>query len=347
MNFNNPGWFLLTPLIVLIIWRGLVRRPPTAVVSDIKAFKVADKGFGGYWFSHPVQWPKYLLGAGLLFLVIALARPRERIGHVPLGREGVDIFLVLDLSGSMRYLFDDVNKGIVGRSFRGSPEEAGVISRLRLALRELNRLIEKREQDRIGLIVFARRHYLVVPPTLDHSFLRGHLEMLDEVYFSDGTGIAAPLLSAVSRLRESDAAEKAVVLFSDGEDNVPFPVSSRQAAELAADYNITIHTVGIGGEETFTRRNTLSGWELRPSTNTFDQTLLEEIADKTGGYFFKAADEAGFGRVMDELDGLITADFEDRTVIKYREKYLGWAVAGLLLLISGLVLERTFCRVLP
>ncbi len=346
MTLDAPIWLWLAPLILAgLVW-ALTRPPPTLTVSTIRPFKKSRQPKSRHPL-HQINWPNYLFALGSLFLLAALARPRERIEPEPPPIKGIDIMLVLDLSGSMRYLYDNVDDKYIGRTLPADPKELGLNSRIDIALQELERFIEMRPRDQLGLIAFAREPYLIAPPTLDHEFIIEHLRELDQTHLPDGTEIAAPITSAIARLKESEAPEKVMVLFSDGEDNVPFDISPRQAARIAKQFNITIYTIGIGGENTYALRNTLTGKELRPSDETFDQPLLEDIAETTGGRFFQAGDEEEMQRVIDQINTLTAVELEPPVQVEYRELFLPWLLAGLAFLFAGLILKHTICRVLP
>ncbi len=347
MILHSPVWLALTPLLIIGWLWAMTRRPPTLLVSNTASFREAGQDHCRRRWLHPIRWPQWLLGLGTLLLVLAMARPQTRIEHETQEFAGVDMMLVLDLSGSMRYLYDEVAPAYIGRPLPRPPAELGLESRIEIARRQLERFITIRQQDRLGLVAFARHPYLVSPLTHDHQFLIDQLHELQQAHLPDGTEIAAAIAAAVDRLRHSQAPEKVIVLFSDGEDNVPFAITPRQAARLAAEFGITIHTVGLGGDRVFALRNTLRGPVLQPSDETFDQPLLEDMAEITGGQFFRARDEETFDRVIEEMERVTTFEFELPIRAEHRENFLLWSGAGLALLLLGLMLENTFCRTLP
>lgn len=335
-------------LAAAFLWAIIRTSPPNLTVSTADNFKTTSSSRKIIkFYLHPVQWPKHLLLLGTLALLVALARPRLQIEHEMEEVKGVDIMLLLDLSGSMRYLYDNADEDFVGHPLPDRASELGLESRLEIAERELTRFVEMRPGGRLGLIGFARYPHLVSPLTFDHQFILNNLEQLKEVRLPDGTGIAAPILAGVSRLKQSDSPERVMILFSDGEDNVPFEATPRQAAQIAAQHDIIIHTVGIGGGDTYSLRNTLTGQKLQPSDETFDQPLLEYIAEKTGGRFFKAEDSEQMRRVIDEIDQLTAAELERAVRAESRDIFFPWLITGLLLLLAGAVLEHTYCASVP
>ncbi len=349
MYLQNPIWLILALPLAWAVWRAAGQRPPTVTVSDLRPYKAERQTKLAHWPRlHPVRWPLYLCAVGAFSLIIALSRPRRELDARPPSPLGTDIVLVLDLSGSMRYLYDDIDEAWLGRPLRTSSAELDLASRLEVAIGELSRFIESRPHDRIGLIAFARTPYLVSPPTPDLDFLLANLRLLEEARLPDGTGIAAATLSALARLREAESPQPVVVLFSDGAESVPFPVGSRAAARLAREYGIVIHTVGIGGRQTYSLRNTLAGSVLVPTSETFDRELLEDMAEITGGRFWQAGRAEEMQAAMREIDQAITIPLDDHgRRVEYREAYQGWAAAGLVMILLAIVLEKTVCRRLP
>jgi Ca-activated chloride channel family protein len=168
-------------------------------------------------------------------------------------------------------------------------------------------------------VAFAPLPYLAAPPTLDHAWTLAHLKRLEPGDIGDATGIAGPIASATSRLKDSTAKRKVIVLFTDGKNNVEARITPLQAAKIANDNKITIHTVGIGGENSFVIVDGLFGKQLQQISHEFDEKLLRDIASATGGKYFAAKDAQGLEQTMHEIDKLEKTSFEAPKFIDYRE----------------------------
>jgi Ca-activated chloride channel family protein len=343
-RFQHP-WFvlLLLPLAAALVvaW---CRRPPALIVSSLEPVRAgfgASRGRWGRW-----RWPLLLHAAGLLLAVVALMRPQFGQQRYFERTEGIDIMLVLDVSGSMEAI--DVPPELRSRDEVVRAVEAGRLkSRLEVAKQELRRFVRGRPDDRIGLIAFARLPYIVCPPTLDHDFLLGHLEQLAPGMLPDGTNLASPIASATARLKDSPARRRVMVLFTDGENNVEARITPRQAAQLARTFKSVIYTVGVGSERAVVLAAGWFGRTLQPAEGGHGRALLEELAGATGGRYFAARDAAGFAQVMREIDALETTRLDVPRYVDYRERFAPWLAAAISLILAGFVLERTLCQTLP
>ncbi len=341
-RFAQPWFALLAlalPFVITLAWR---RRRPAFLVSDTTTFVAAAATR-----RPPLRWPLLLHAAGLLCCVVALMRPQAGIERLIERAEGVDIMLVLDVSGSMQSY--DVPEALDrGPAIASAIQSGALKDRLTTAQDELRQFVEGRPNDRIGVIAFARQPYMVCPPTLDHDFLLSHLATLKPGMLPDGTNIATPLGSATARLKDSPSRRRIIVLFTDGEQNVDSSLSPRQAALLAKDNRATIHTVGIGSDRAIILVNdTFGNQSLQRSPAGLDQALLEELAGTTGGRYFAARDAAGFQKVMHEIDALEKTSLETPRYRDYREQFPWWLGAGLALMLAAFVLEHTVLRTDP
>ncbi len=336
-HFFSP-WFalLLLPLLGAFYW-SLRRRPPSLLVSHAGTYGAGKSR--SLW--RPVHAPLLIQTLGLALLVVALMRPQEGLEKVMQHAEGIDIMLLLDVSGSMEAF--DPSAGL-GMDEAARQIQSGLLkNRLEVAKQELAKFVQRRPGDRIGLIAFATRPYVVCPPTLDHDFLLNHLQTLQPGMFADnGTGIAPPIASATSRLKDSQAKRRVAVLFTDGENNVEAKITPVEAAGIAAQFAVSVYTVGIGGRQAVAIR---SGWfgrrQLVQAGYGLDQELLEKIAAETGGKYFAARDAAMFGQVMEEIDQLETIGMEVPRFMDYREQFYSWMLTGAGLFLLGLFLEYT------
>ena len=326
MEFLHP-WFLLLLFAVPVAAAVMLFSPrPSVTVADATPFAAAR------WKRRFPTLPQWLMLAALTLAAVALSRPRQPVGVEKIRAKGVDIILALDMSGSMRAF--DRPRGMSEETFLEKLRSGTIGDRLETAKAEIRRFIEQRPNDRIGLIGFADLAYSFVPPTLDHGLLLERLRSLRAGELGDATGIASPVGSAVKRLKDSDSPRRALVLFTDGENTAENRLTPQAAADLAKEFSVVIHTVGIGGGNAYALVNTPFGRSLRPVDTALDETLLRDLAQRTGGTYFPAADGAGMRRVMDEINALERTDHTAPKSADYREyaPMLSLIAAGLLML---------------
>ena len=339
IDFAYP-WVLFggVPVALLGIYFIRWRREPSVVVATAAPFRAARR-------RRRLGWPDWLYLLGALLLVIALARPRYGDEKVVVRAQGIDIIIALDMSGSMQAV--DLPRRIATREQLAEALEKGTLKhRLEVAKAEIRRFIMQRPNDRIGLIGFADQAYSFAPPTLDHAWLVDRLDQLEPGMIGDATGIAAPIGSATSRLKNSAAPRRVLVLFTDGANTAENRVTPEQAARLAKEFNVIIHTVGIGSNQAFVI-GTGFGGGLVPVRDSFDEPLLRRLAETTGGSYFRAADADGMRQVMDEINRLERTNIEQPRYVEYREYAPLLALAALAVLLAGFTLQCTWKLRLP
>ncbi|HJO94225.1 MAG TPA: VWA domain-containing protein [Victivallales bacterium] len=340
-RFESPWYLLLIiPLILLIIF-SIVRKKPALTIPWMKPFlgKKKRKGFNRTYI------PLIIYSLASLLLIFALSRPQKGIEELIQRSEGIDIILALDLSGSMKAI--DISKDLSSAQIRNDLKSGKLKERISYAKDEIKRFIKKRPNDRIGLVVFAPKSYMACPPTLDHSLLLADLDNVNAGIVGDATNIAAPIATAVSRLKDARSKRRVLVLFTDGSNNVNDRINPMQAAKLAKMYHIIIYTVGIGSPNAFVLQNSIFGAQFIPIFGHFDKKLMENIAKETGGKYYKAADAKGLKSVLDKINKLEKTTMEQPKFIDYRE--IGPILLGvaLALFILGFILENTFFIRLP
>jgi len=332
-------WFLLLyiPLLFLVVIY-LKRKPPTLKVPSLKPFKAAHPS-GRFSIIH--AFPFLLLISGIALLIFALARPQYGIGLVKQKAEGIDIMLAIDLSGSMEAV--DVPAQYKKESEVFYALKSGDLKkRIAIAKAKIREFIERRPNDRIGLIAFADLPYVACPPTLDHAWLYAHLDNLKPGLIGDATGIAGPIASAVHRLKDSDARRKIVVLFTDGSNNVKAKITPRQAAKLAKTFGIKIYTIGIGSPNAYVVQNhPFYGQILQRLGSQFDEPLMKDIAKTSGAKYFKAADEKGLETVMQEIDKLEKTTRIQPRYIDYHDIGPSFIKIALALILGYFLLNNT------
>ncbi len=320
MRFSSPILLLLLLLIPLVVWlRYFVLRKSSMQFSSGKVLNDLPKS----WRIRLQPVLPVLYALGLASLVVALARPQRGLQESRIHTEAVDIILLIDLSGSMD------TKDFVKLNHR--------MSRLDASKDVIERFLEKRPNDRIGMVGFATLPYAVAPLTLDHGWLAQRMEglhtgMLDGSRTAIGDGIA----SAVNRLRDSETKSKLIILLTDGSNNFG-TLSPENAARAAKALDIKIYTIGAGGARTgfFIQREEV------------DEVTLKKVADASGGQFYRARDLETLEAVYEEIDQLEKTEIEVEQFTNFEEVSKGWIIAGVLLLMMEQVLGLTRLGRLP
>ena len=344
MELRYP-WFLLLylPMILLVIY-NLKRREPSLSVPSLKPFLSASKGAK---IGLLPRIPFILFCISLALFIFALARPQKGVEEIINRTEGIDIMIAMDLSGSMQAI--DVPERIQTEGELRSAIESKVLkTRIDTAKEEIAKFIEGRPNDRIGLIAFAPLPYVACPPTLDHNWLYAHLDRLQPGVIGDSTGIAGPLASAVNRLKDSEAKRKIIVLFTDGRNNVNAKITPVQAAKLAKQFKVTIYTVGIGTPNAIIKqRGFMGGEQYIPLAHEFDEKLLKDIAEISGGKYYAAKDAEGLEKTMKEIVKLEKTSMEQPIFVDYKDLAFPFIKAGIILLILSFVSGSTLFLRIP
>jgi Ca-activated chloride channel family protein len=323
-----PLWLALAGVGILAALLWLLRRRWQRYPFPLAA-RVGSRGLG-----HISATAAAGVLAAMAFapLAVSLARPQEVLSRQLEHAEGVDMVIALDISGSMAAL-----------DFQPT-------DRLGVAKETIAGFLERRPHDRIGLVVFAGAAVTICPLTLDHEVAGHLLEQVELRTLPDGTAIGLGLGTAVNRLRVSTSDSKVVVLVTDGSNNAG-QLDPRTAAELARDEKITVHTVlvGRGGKVPIPvrMRDPRTGREFSQIQNVevdINPELLAEIARSTGGTSFRAGDPEALAEVFSEIDRMEKTVFTSTRLVRYRERFEPWALAALILLAAGVVLEGTVGR---
>ncbi len=252
----------------------------------------------------------------------------------------------LDMSGSMT-AYDPPPELKSGRDIAEAIRSGALPNRFDTAKRELERFIAERPDDRIGLVGFADFAYRFAPPTADHAFLAGRLKSLAPGQICGNTNLAAPILTAVNRLKGADSPRRVLVLFTDGVDNVAYRITPEQAAKLAKDCGIVIHTVGIGGDRAVIRVDTPYGPRYQTRPGEFDAERLRRIAESTDGKYFHAGDAEAMRRVMDDINRLERTEKHSERFVEYREYAPLAALGALLLILAGIAVGNIWKLRMP
>jgi Ca-activated chloride channel family protein len=330
-QFVHPEFlFLLLLLPILAVWKSRWGRPVAIrMPSTDDAIHVGAKSrskIGGF-----------LVFLGLIsfaLLIIAFARPRHGKGSTEVEASGIDIVLTLDVSGSMQALDFKVD---------GKP-----VDRLEAVKNVVAKFVEQRPNDKLGLVAFAGRPYLVSPLTMDKDFIGKRLESVKMGQVEDGTAIGSAITSSVDHLRDSSAKSRIVILLTDGVNNAG-AVNPLTAAEAAKALGIKIYTIGAGtrGEAPFPQQDGFGRTHLQMMPVEIDEKMLDEVATFTGGKSFRATDTDSLEKIYDSINQLEKTTRKLKKYQQYDELFLWFLVPGLLFLLLELVLSQTRYRRLP
>ena len=272
--------------------------------------------------------PAALRMLALAALIIALARPQDFSSGQNITAEGIDIAIILDISGSM--LAEDFKP-----------------NRLEAAKNLTDQFIQSRISDRIGLVVFAREAFTQCPLTIDYAVLRNLLAEIKAGMLPDGTAIGNAIANGVNRLKDSDAESKVMILLTDGVNNAG-EVDPVSASEIAKTFGIRIYSIGVGtrGEAPFPVQ-TPFGTRYQMMPVEIDEPLMKKISETTGGNYFRATNNKALEEIYGTIDKLEKTKIEITSYRTARELYYGWLGGGLLLLFLEFGLLRTIFRKLP
>ena len=327
MVFANPNYlYLLLLLIPMIGWYvyKLSKSQASLQVSSSEAFEAPG---ATSWIVYLRHVPFVLRMVAVALLIVILARPQSTNSWSNSSTEGIDIMLAMDISGSM--LAQDLKP-----------------NRLEAAKDVAASFINGRPNDNIGLVVFSAESFTQCPLTTDHTVLLNLFKDIQSGMIQDGTAIGLGLANAVSRIKDSHAKSKVIILLTDGSNNAG-EIAPVTAAEIAKAQGIRVYTIGVGTE----------GMAPYPAIDMFgnltfvnqkveiDEKTLRSIARMTGGEYFRATDKAKLKAIYDQINQLEKSKVEVTEHVTYHEQFLLWALAGLGLLVleflfSNLVLKR-------
>lgn len=324
--FQHPEvlWGLLVvPLLVAwYIWR-VVKRSPKMMLSSTAPLKKYSTSWRGY--ARHVLFGLRMLA--VIAAIVALARPIIPNYESEIETEGIDIVMALDISSSM-----------LAKDFKPN--------RLEAAKEVAKDFIDSRPNDRIGLVVFGGEAFTQCPITIDHQILTQFMSDLESGLLKDGTAIGSGLGVAVNRLRESEVSSKVIILLTDGVNNSG-ATDPLTAAELAEKFNIRVYTIGVGKEG-----KAYSPVGIYPDGSfaydyvevRIDEELLEQIAEQTGGAYFRATDNASLQAIYNEIDAMEKSRVRVSTLPKPIDRYWWPTALALGLLTVELVTRNTILR---
>ncbi|OGU75349.1 MAG: aerotolerance regulator BatA [Ignavibacteria bacterium RBG_16_34_14] len=327
VTFANPWilyFLLIVPIMAVWYWFKGKKTEPSLNFSSLKIFKELKPT----WREKLKYLPVVLRMIGVALLIIALARPQNFQSGENIYTEGIDIAMVLDISGSM--LAEDFKP-----------------NRLEAAKDVIDEFVKERTSDRIGLVIFSRDAFTQCPLTVDYYVLRNLLKDIKTGMIEDGTAIGNGIANGVNRLKESKAKSKVMILLTDGINNAG-EVDPISAAQIAKTFYIRVYTIGVGtrGEAPYPVQ-TPFGTRYQMVPVEIDEPLMKEIAQTTGGEYFRATDNKKLEEIYKTIDKLEKTKVEITSYRNAKELYYSWLGGGVILLLLELGLSRTILRKLP
>ena len=327
ITFARPELFyLLLGLIPMIVWYVLRQKKSKASIqiSTIASLKKAP-----LTWKHSLRHAAFVLQLGVLALIIAcLARPQSSNSWQNQTVEGIDIMIALDMSSSM-----------LARDFQ--PDRLGAAKSVAIEF------VSGRMFDRIGLVVFSAESFTQCPLTTDRAVLINLFQNLQPGLLEDGTAIGLGLANAVSRLKDSEAKSKVVILLTDGENNRG-EIAPVTAAEIAKTFGIRVYTIGVGTIGTAPYPiQTPFGVQIRDVEVKIDERTLQEIATITDGKYFRATDNKTLIAIYKEIDRLERTKIENKEFSKKNEEYRKYAIGALVLALFAMILQFVVFRHIP
>ena len=324
-HFASP-WFLLLALLAPVFVALYLRRrgrgasmlfPSGAALAGLPVGRKVR-------FRHA---PFALLIFALVVLSIAAARPQSGRSHEVVKTEGIDIMLVLDISGSM------------------AAEDFRPHNRLTVSKKVIADFIAGRKGDRIGLVLFSGKAFTQCPLTVDYDVLSAFLERAEIGLIEDGTAIGMALATATNRLRDSEAKSRVIILLTDGVNNRG-EIDPVTAATLAGAVGVKVYAVGAGtnGYAIVPVRDPVFGTRRARMKVEIDEQTLTQVAAETGGQYFRATDASSLEAIYERIDQLEKSTVELEHFTEYTEHYTPFALAGLFALALGMMLEVSILR---
>lgn len=315
---------LFLPLIAFWYWKNSQKISPNVVYSSLKIFDKVPKSLK----ERLIHVPRILRILALGFLIVAFARPQTFSSGENIYTEGIDIAMVLDISGSM--LAEDFKP-----------------NRLEAAKNVINNFIKGRTTDKIGLVIFSGESFTQCPLTVDYSVLSNLLSEIRSGMIQDGTAIGNAIANGVNRLKDSKAKSKVLILLTDGVNNAG-QIDPLTSAQIAQKFGIRIYTVGVGtmGEAPYPF-DTPFGRRYQMVPVEIDETLLKQISNTTGGKYFRATNNKKLEEIYEEIDKLEKTRVEVTSYRRAKELYFNWALIGFFLLLSEFGLSRIYLKRLP
>ncbi len=327
ITFAHPYilYFLfLIPIILLWYYKQNKKRHSSLTYSSLSVFDEVKSTVKEKLRHLPI----FLRSIALGMFIIALARPQTFSSGENVYTEGIDIAMLLDISGSM--LAEDFKP-----------------NRLEAAKKVIDEFIAGRKTDKIGLVIFASESFTQCPLTIDYTVLRGLLKEIHSGMIEDGTAIGTAIANGVNRLKDSKAKSKVIILLTDGVNNSG-EIDPITAAQIAKKFGIRIYTIGVGtmGEAPYPFQ-TPFGKRYQMVKVDIDEKTLNEVAKITGGNYYRATNNKKLEEIYKIIDKLEKTRVEITSYRKAKELFYIWVAIGLALILLEFILTRTYLQKLP
>lgn len=326
MEFKHPAYFILLLLMPLLVYFSKRRHQVSLAYSNTSFLKKGEMSLKAMLYS----FLPFARAAAFALFVFALARPQQVTAEKEYQTNGVDIVIAMDISGSM-----------LAEDFK--PE-----NRMVVAKQEAIKFIKGRENDRIGMVVFAKKAYTQCPLTVDYNILTQLIEQIQIGMIADGTAIGMGLATSVNRLRDSKAKSKVIILITDGSNNAG-NIDPITAAELAKTFGIKVYSIciGRGGMVPFPVNDPLFGKRYIQANVEIDEMVLKRISDITGGLYFRARDPRSLSEIYEKINNLEKTEIKVKEYRSYNELFSLFLVPALLILLLEIILSRTVLLKVP
>jgi Ca-activated chloride channel family protein len=322
-NYLAPWWLILLLLIPIVGYFTFKKEKTRSGDLKFTGTSKQQKYLTNSWITYLRYVLLMLQLIAMILIIIAAAQPISSNSKTSMEKrykEGIDIVIALDISSSMLAMDFQPN-------------------RIEASKQLAKEFIESRVGDRIGLVAYSGEAYTACPPTLDYNILKNQIDQLERINLKDGTAIGTGLGTAVTRLRNDSLPSKVIILLTDGSNNAG-DIDPNTAAELAKSKNIRVYTVGVGtnGEAQTPVSVTPFGIHYEKMPVEIDEATLKNIADITGGKYFRATDNEGMKAIYEEIDKLekvkMSSNVYNTNAEANPEAFLNWSL--LLLVISWL-----------
>lgn len=322
IHFNNPLYLIGLLLVPIFYFLNRKRKPASILYSDTSSIGMEPAN------EFYTRFREYLILAITAFMFIGLARPQKGYETEIIHKRGIDIILVMDISGSMRAADFEPN-------------------RLQAAKDLAAEFVDMRKGDRIGLVVYAKEGLIQAPLTLDHDLVKEQIKSLEFGLLPDGTAIGMGITYGTFLLSNSESKNRIMILLTDGRNNSG-NIDPETAAQNALDSGVKIYAIGIGkrGKVPFPAQNALGITRYVNMNFEINEEVLRRITDETGGEYFRATSGEALKDIYETIDQMEKTIFKVEKIAKYSEK-LHFALIPALILFIILFIEPVIVRRIP